>query len=56
VRLEDLVAKKTGQATWRQIFKFLALPEKGSDLSSMAMGVVQQQQMRARVFNSGAPG
>ena len=56
VRLEDLVAKKTGQAAWRQLFKFLALPEKGSDLSAMAMAAVQQQQMRSRVFNSGAPG
>ena len=32
MRLEDLVAKKTGQATWRQLFKFLALPEKVTDL------------------------
>ena len=32
MRLEDLVAKKTGLATWRQLFKFLALPEKVTDL------------------------
>jgi len=56
LRLEELVAKKTGQAAWRQLFKFLGLQEKGGDLSLMAMATMQQQQLRSRVFNSGAPG
>ena len=56
LRLEDLVAKKTGLASWRTLFKFLGLPEKGADLSTMAVAAVAEQQMRSRVFNSGAPG
>ena len=51
-----LVAKKTGLASWRTLFKFLGLPEKGADLSTMAVAAVAEQQMRSRVFNSGAPG
>ena len=56
LRLEDLVAKKSGAATWRHLFKFLDLPEKGADLSAMASGAAQQQQLRSRVYNTGAPG
>ena len=56
LRLEDLVAKKSALATWRQLFKFLALPEKGADLSTLAAAAAQRQQLRSRVHNSGAPG
>mgnify|MGYP006101348083 FL=1 len=56
LRLEDLVAKKSGPQAWRQLFKFLALPEKEHDLSTMAFAAAQQKQLRSRVHNSGAPG
>merc|ERR1719399_156522 len=56
LRLEDLVSKKNGPALWRQLFKFLQLQEKGSELSAEALALVQRLELRGRVHNRAAPG
>eukprot|EP00965_Chrysotila_dentata_P094029 3107781-Pleurochrysis_carterae.AAC.1 len=55
-RLEELVSKKTGPAAWRQLFKFVNLAEKGSDLTTLAMQIVARLELRSVVHNRAAPG
>lgn len=53
LRLEDLVGRK---APWRQLFKFLELPEKEHDLSTLGSRAVTELDLRGRVLNSASPG
>ena len=53
LRLEDLVGAKP---PWRKLLKFLELPDKAADLSSIGSRAVSDLELRGRVHNSAAPG
>ena len=53
-RLEDLVSRKSGGAAWARLFKFLELPEKAGDLSSVGAHAVAQLNLRSHVLNRAA--
>ena len=56
VKLRDLVKKKAvAMSVWRQVFRFLQLNEKTSELSAIASRVVDQRNFRLRVRATDAP-
>ena len=56
VNLRDLVKKKAvALSVWRQVFRFLQLNEKTSELSAIASRVVDQRNFRLRVRATDAP-
>ena len=56
-RLEDLVSRKpsVGPPAWRQLFKFLELPERSGDLTAIATRAIQDLEMRGKVLNRQTP-
>ena len=56
-RLEELVSRRQGAAAWRQLFKFLGLPEsKNGELMEIANDAVAELGLRGKVGNRDAPG
>ena len=55
LRLEDVVGAGRQKAPWRQLFKFLELPEKAADLSAIGTRAVVSLRLHDRVLNSAAP-
>ena len=57
-RLEELVSRRSaiGAAAWRQLFKFLELPQVNHDLTAIGQRAVSELELRGRVRNSAAPG
>ena len=57
-RLEELVSRRSaiGAASWRQLFKFLELPQVSQDLTAIGQRAVSELELRGRVRNSAAPG
>ena len=55
-RIEDLVSRRASTATWRALFKFLELPEKAGELTSVAQEAIADLELRQKVLNKNAPG
>lgn len=49
------VRRKSSSASWRQLFKFLELPEKAAELTTIASRAINDLRLRERVYNRNAP-